>query len=96
MKTLIDRKKLMHSITVVNCVVAEKRMLMLQLLIDYGEMQVNELVTLLKIDQPQVSFHLQHLFNTGYLKRRQAGKNVYYSAILPRVKMLVDVAERLG
>jgi DNA-binding transcriptional ArsR family regulator len=96
MKTLIDRKKLIHSISVVNCVVAEKRMLILQLLMDYGEMQVNELVSLSKIDQPQVSFHLQHLFNTGYLKRRQAGKNVYYSANLPRVKMLVDVAERLG
>jgi DNA-binding transcriptional ArsR family regulator len=96
MKTLIDRKKLMHSITVVNCVIAEKRMLILQMLIDYGEMQVNELVNITKIDQPQVSFHLQHLFNSGYLKRRQAGKNVYYSAFLPRVKMLVDVAERLG
>jgi DNA-binding transcriptional ArsR family regulator len=96
METLIDSSKLKNVISTVKCLVSENRLLLIQLLLANGEMNVTEITRLLKLGQPLVSRHLQLLYNAGYLKRRRSGKHIYYSVLVPRVEMILNVSARLG
>jgi DNA-binding transcriptional ArsR family regulator len=56
-----------------------------------GEKTVNEIVGALKGNQPNVSRHLQALFDAGLVDRRRAGNNIYYSIADPVIPKLCDL-----
>lgn len=61
-----------------------QRLLILQSL-ESGEKTVGRLVTLLGANQPNVSRHLQALFDVGLVARRRNGNSVTYSVSDPIV-----------
>jgi DNA-binding transcriptional ArsR family regulator len=50
-----------------------------QYLREKGETTVNNLVKLVGLTQPTVSYHLKEMKDLGLLSSRKAGKEVYYS-----------------
>lgn len=55
------------------------------------EMSVGELVAATGLGQANVSKHLHHLLDCGYVTRRKEGTFVYYSIASDDVFMLCDV-----
>lgn len=51
-----------------------------QYLVHEGEASVSELVSLLNLKQPTVSYHLKEMRENGLLESRKDGKEVIYSA----------------
>jgi DNA-binding transcriptional ArsR family regulator len=96
MESLVDQKKLKKSITMLGCLVSEKRLLLMQLLLANGETSVGSISSVLRMDQPVVSTNLQLLYDAGYLLRRRKGKFIYYSVKMPQVKLVAEVVERIG
>ena len=47
--------------------------------LESGERTVNELVEMLRANQPNISRHLTALFNTGIVSRRRHGNKIYYA-----------------
>jgi DNA-binding transcriptional ArsR family regulator len=46
---------------------------------EQGETSVNNLVNLVNLTQPTVSYHLKEMRDLGLLNSRKSGKEVYYS-----------------
>ncbi|MGD0693819.1 MAG: metalloregulator ArsR/SmtB family transcription factor [Terriglobia bacterium] len=67
-----------------------QRLLILQSL-ESGEKAVGRLVTLLGANQPNVSRHLQALFDAGLVARRRNGNTVTYSVSDPMVFKLCEL-----
>lgn len=67
-----------------------QRLRMLQTL-ESGEKTVGHLVTLLGANQPNVSRHLQALFDAGLVARRRNGNTVTYSVSDPMVFKLCEL-----
>jgi len=67
-----------------------QRLRMLQTL-ESGEKTVGHLVTLLGANQPNVSRHLQALFDAGLVARRRSGNTVTYSVSDPMVFKLCEL-----
>jgi DNA-binding transcriptional ArsR family regulator len=63
------------------------RLRILQVL-ESGERSVNELVSALHTSQPNVSRHLNAMYDGGLLDRRRDGTNIYYSIADPMVLRL--------
>jgi DNA-binding transcriptional ArsR family regulator len=56
-----------------------------------GEMTVGELVDETEFGQANVSKHLQHLYNLGFVTRRKEGLYVYYGLADQKVFDLCDI-----
>jgi len=67
-----------------------QRLLILQSL-ESGEKAVGRLVTMLGANQPNVSRHLQALFDAGLVARRRNGNTVTYSVSDPMVFKLCEL-----
>lgn len=96
METLIDPTKLRHSLAVMECLASPNRFEMIRLLTAHGEMNVKEMTRLARINKPVAVRHLHKLHKVGFIKRRRKGKSIYYSLIMPRVEMVVNVADILA
>ncbi|MDP9366373.1 MAG: metalloregulator ArsR/SmtB family transcription factor, partial [Chloroflexota bacterium] len=68
------------------------RLRIVELLLDEGEKNVGELVSILGQPQSRVSNHLACLRWCGYVDSRREGKFVYYRVSDPRVRQLLDLA----
>ena len=68
------------------------RMRIVEVLLDEGEQNVTELVTLLGQPQSQVSNHLACLRWCGYVESRREGKFIYYSVADPRLREILELA----
>ena len=66
------------------------RLRLLQLL-EADERTVNELVEALQGNQPNISRHLNALFDGGLVKRRRDGISIYYSVADPVVFKLCEL-----
>lgn len=62
-----------------------KRLMILDILKNKGEMTVTELVNATNIPQSNLSQHLTFLKNQGIVKVRKEGSNTYYSIANPRI-----------
>ncbi|MEP7284684.1 MAG: metalloregulator ArsR/SmtB family transcription factor [Chloroflexota bacterium] len=60
-----------------------------------GEKSVNELQTLLEVDQSTVSQQLAKLRSTSIVESRKDGTTVYYSVSDPMIFKLLDVAREI-
>lgn len=67
-----------------------QRLRILQML-ESGPRPVNEIVSALGANQPNVSRHLQALFEAGIVLRRKEATSVYYSIADPIVFKLCDL-----
>lgn len=67
-----------------------QRLRILQALAD-GPMTVSELVASLRANQPNVSRHLQALYDAGLVERRRAGTRIVYSVFDPLVFRLCNL-----
>lgn len=68
------------------------RLRIVELLLDEGEKNVSEMVTLLGQSQGRLSNHLACLRWCGYVDSRREGKYVYYRVSDPRVSQLLALA----
>ncbi len=68
------------------------RLRIVELLLDEGEKNVGELVSILGQPQSRVSNHLACLRWCGYVDSRREGKFVYYRVSDPRVRQLLELA----
>lgn len=69
------------------------RLRMLRVL-ETGEHSVTDLTSAVGSNQPNVSRHLQALFDGGIVKRRRDGNTIYYSIADPLVFELCDLVCR--
>lgn len=56
-----------------------------------GEQCVSELVDTLNANQPNISRHLNALYDEGLVARRREGNNIFYSVADPVVLKLCDL-----
>jgi len=68
------------------------RMQIVELLLDEGEKNVTELLTVLNQPQSRVSNHLACLRWCGYVESRRDGKFIYYRVADPRVRQILELA----
>jgi ArsR family transcriptional regulator, cadmium/lead-responsive transcriptional repressor len=71
------------------------RLRILELLQSDGELSVGELVTRLRLPQPQVSNHLACLRWCGFIVARREGRTVYNRIADPRVTAMLDLVGSL-
>jgi DNA-binding transcriptional ArsR family regulator len=69
------------------------RLRMLQVL-EQGERTVGELVEALDAKQPNVSKHLQMLYDAGIVSRRREGTSIYYDIADPMIIKLCELVCR--
>jgi len=62
-----------------------KRLMILNILKEKGEMSVTELIKATNIPQSNLSQHLTFLKNRGLVKVRREGSNIYYSIANPKI-----------
>ena len=62
-----------------------KRLMILNTLKNHGEMTVSELMKATGISQSNLSQHLTFLKNSGLVKVRREGPNVYYDIANPKI-----------
>jgi len=74
------------------------RLCILKLLLESGELCVCQIQPLLKISQPNLSFHLRVLRDAGLVKCKKKGKKVFYSLNLenPLLKANLPFLESLS
>lgn len=63
-------------------------------LLESGEMTVGDIAEAVEGNQPNVSKHLQVLYETGMVRRRRVGNTMIYSICDPVVFTLCDLACR--
>jgi DNA-binding transcriptional ArsR family regulator len=68
------------------------RIRIVELLLDEGEKNVSELVTILGQPQSRISNHLACLRWCGYVDSRREGKYIFYRVSDPRVRQLLTLA----
>ena len=61
-----------------------------------GEKSVKALVALAHVSQPNLSFHLKFLWETGVLERRQQGTTVYYRVAQPEIYDVIDIFRKIN
>ena len=96
METLIDSNKLKHSLSVMECLAAPHRFEIIRLLTARGEMNIREITRLANIDKTRATRHLDLMQKVGLINCRHKGKSMYYSLILPRMHMVMNIAEILA
>jgi DNA-binding transcriptional ArsR family regulator len=62
--------------------------------LEAGPMTVNQIVANLDGNQPNISKHLQILFDAGLVGRRRSGNHIFYSIADPAVFKLCDLVCR--
>lgn len=74
---------------------AHKDRLLILCLLSQEEMNVSQMMDLVKIDQVPLSQHLMRLRKSGMVKTRRDGKFIYYSLADGRLGELFDTLKRL-
>ena len=64
-------------------------------LVHRGEITVTELIELLDISQPLVSWHLRKLRRAGVIQTRRVGRQVYCSLVTQRIQFCIQVLNGL-
>ena len=64
-------------------------------LVHRGEITVTELIDLLGISQPLVSWHLRKLRRAGIIQTRRVGRQVYCSLVPQRIQFCIQVLNGL-
>ena len=64
-------------------------------LVHRGEITVTELIQLLGVSQPLVSWHLRKLRRAGIIQTRRVGRQVYCSLVPQRIKFCIQVLDGL-
>src|ERR1700730_7570885 len=72
-------------------VLGEPQRLRILKILEAGPKSVNEVVELLGVSQPNVSRHLQALFEAGLVARRRSGTKTVYSISDPLVFRLCEL-----
>jgi DNA-binding transcriptional ArsR family regulator len=72
-------------------VLGEPQRLRILQILEAGPKSVNQVVDLLDLSQPNVSRHLQALFEAGLVARRRAGTSTVYSVADPLVFRLCEL-----
>jgi ArsR family transcriptional regulator len=67
------------------------RLKLIQILMDQGELSVQEIVSKSGLQQANVSKHLGHLADEGLLDRRKEGLFVYYSVADPTLAAVCSI-----
>jgi ArsR family transcriptional regulator len=78
-KLVLDEKKLRIAAKKFRAVTHPKRMYILEMLTEVPKMNVTQIYTRLKVDQPSASAHLKLLRLSGILNAKREGKEIYYS-----------------
>lgn len=68
-----------------------RRLLLVSVLCDRGEMSVGELARTTDISMANTSQHLQRLTSGGVLSRRKSGQQVYYSVVEDSIEPLCEI-----
>jgi DNA-binding transcriptional ArsR family regulator len=79
----------MNGIVFLKCICDETRFKMLGLLQKNKELCVNDLVSVLKKDQPLISHHLKSLKQCGMIRSRENGKMTMYSIANKEISRLI-------
>jgi ArsR family transcriptional regulator len=64
-------------------------------LVHQGEITVTELIDLLGISQPLVSWHLRKLRRAGVIQTRRVGRQVYCSLVPQRIRLCIQILNGL-
>ena len=64
-------------------------------LVHQGEITVTELIDLLGISQPLVSWHLRKLRRAGVIQTRRVGRQVYCSLLAQRIQFCIQTLNGL-
>ncbi len=80
----------MNGLTLLKCICDETRFRMLEVLQKNGEMSVNEIVSVLKRDQPLISHHLKALKQCGIVRSRENGKMTMYGISNKEISRLIN------
>ena len=70
----------------------ETRLQVLQLLVEFDELNVRSLCDLLGQSQPSVSHHLGLLRTAGLVRARRDGKHNYYRTVPEKLESLIELA----
>lgn len=70
----------------------ETRLHVLQLLVEFEELNVRSLCDLLGQSQPSVSHHLGLLRTAGLVRARRDGKHNYYRTVPEKLESLIELA----
>lgn len=70
----------------------ETRLQVLQLLVEFEELNVRSLCDLLGQSQPSVSHHLGLLRTAGLVRARRDGKHNYYRTVPEKLESLIELA----
>jgi DNA-binding transcriptional ArsR family regulator len=80
----------MNNVVFLKCICDETRFKMLDLLQKNKELCVNDLVSVLKKDQPLISHHLKSLKQCGIIRSRENGKMTMYSISNKEISHLIS------
>lgn len=72
-----------------------KRLLVVEFLVERGSMTVTQLGEELHLSQPLISWHLRILRKAGIVKTHRAGRQVWCSLDLPRLRWYQEQVERM-
>jgi DNA-binding transcriptional ArsR family regulator len=64
-------------------------------LVHQGEVTVTDLIDLLGISQPLVSWHLRKLRRAGVIQTRRVGRQVYCSLVAQRIQFCIQILNGL-
>src|SRR5690348_13971324 len=81
--------------TVLKALAGVARMTIVYHLLRRPEITVTELIELLGISQPLVSWHLRKLRRAGIIQTRRVGRQVYCSLVPQRIKFCIQVLDGL-
>jgi ArsR family transcriptional regulator len=89
-----NEKKLAAMAKVLKAVANHNRLRIVQLLLDNGEMTVNEICEKLEnCEQSLLSHHLAALKEAGVLSSRRDGRKIYYSSAKTEIENLLNCIE---
>jgi ArsR family transcriptional regulator, arsenate/arsenite/antimonite-responsive transcriptional repressor len=95
-KLVLEEDKLRIAMRKFRAVSHPMRMAIIGMLTDLPKMNVTQIYTQLKLDQPAVSFHLKLLKMSGILIGKREGKEIYYSLNRENLTKLIDCIDRIN
>ncbi len=95
-KLMLEEDKLRSAMRKFRAVSHPKRLEIIVMLTDLPKMNVTQIYTQLKLDQPAVSFHLKLLKMSGILIGKREGKEIYYSLNKENLVKLIDCIDRIN
>jgi ArsR family transcriptional regulator len=90
----INLLQLKKSVEVLRAISHKMRMNILNLLIDNGELHVQEIYNRLNLDQSIVSQQLRILKDVALVNNRRDGKQIYYTANLDNIRCVKEAVDK--